>query len=417
MAAGLLSLVTNAFECSVSLYKTINGFRSRQKRVRDLLSELEDLSSVLAPLGDTVKSHSDIDLSSLELPLLRCGNICREFQQLVLQCASRLNSSRTDFCGWNRLRYMGDNITDFGNVLAGYKTTFSIALTNANLCLSSVPVEQIGVYESLIQDAKSDLGARIKSIDEKIREEEKMNLAQSGYDAADLHTLREERLSTEKCLQICAQFSSHIHQIRMISDEAGTSRGSIGTEESPHMITNECLQQCKNALAETYARLERHMQDLMDRLRSESKNAANFDEDAQDLLTLRDQWESARQCLNVCSVAGDHLNKNISVIENNSTGNNLQFMVSTRKELLNAKNRGLVGGYLSNESVRRISRDLVGILPDRMMGKLSISEDGSTPNAGDVVVAETITEFKEIYGEGFKLGPARTPETSFFAQY
>jgi hypothetical protein len=133
VAPGLLSLVAIAFECSVSLYKTINNFHSHERRVRDLLSELEDLSSVLARLGDRVKSHSDIDLSSLDLPLLRCGNICREFEQMVLQCTSRLNSSQTDLCGWTRLRYMGDDIIGFGNVLAGYKTTFSIALTKANL--------------------------------------------------------------------------------------------------------------------------------------------------------------------------------------------------------------------------------------------------------------------------------------------
>jgi polyhydroxyalkanoate synthesis regulator phasin len=246
---------------------------------------------------------------------------------------------------------------------------------------------------------------------------EKNNLAQSGYDAADLHTLREERLSTEKCLQICAKFSSHIHEIRMISDEAGTSRGSIGTEESPHTITDECLQRCNNTLAEISAKLEKHMQEVIDRLHSKSKNAATSDEDVQDLLTLRDQWQTSRQCLDVCSLAADHLNKSISVIESDSTGNNLQSVVSTRKELLNAKNGALVGGYLSNESVRRISRDLVDILPSHTMGKLSISEDDSTPNAGDVVVGETTTEFEERYGEGINLRTARTPDTNFLAQY
>jgi hypothetical protein len=53
------------------------------------------------------------------------------------------------------------------------------------------------------------------------------DVAQSGPDAAELHSLRKERLSTEKCLQICAQLSSHIDQIQLIPDEAGPSRGSI----------------------------------------------------------------------------------------------------------------------------------------------------------------------------------------------
>lgn len=81
LASGLIGLATFAFQCSVSLYETMNGFRSHPKRVRDLLCELEALGAVLAPLVDLVKSTSDVDLSVLDLPLLRCGNACKEFQR------------------------------------------------------------------------------------------------------------------------------------------------------------------------------------------------------------------------------------------------------------------------------------------------------------------------------------------------
>jgi hypothetical protein len=67
-------------------------------------------------------------------------------------------------------------------------------------------------------------------------------VTQSVSDAAELHSLRQERLSTEKCLQICAQLSSHIDQIQLMSDEAGPSRESGGAEESPESVTNEGLQ-------------------------------------------------------------------------------------------------------------------------------------------------------------------------------
>lgn len=133
LASGLIGLATFAFQCSVSLYETVNSFRSHPKRVRDLLCELEALSAVLAPLVDLVKSTSDVDLSVLDLPLLRCGNACKEFQQEVLRCASRSNNNKTSFRDWARLTYMGDNIDDFRNLLSGYKATINIALTDATL--------------------------------------------------------------------------------------------------------------------------------------------------------------------------------------------------------------------------------------------------------------------------------------------
>lgn len=56
----------------------MNKFRSHLKRVRDPLSEVEALSDVLFPLVDLLKPDSDVDLSSLDPPLIRCGNVCTE---------------------------------------------------------------------------------------------------------------------------------------------------------------------------------------------------------------------------------------------------------------------------------------------------------------------------------------------------
>lgn len=133
LASGILALATFAFQSSVSLHKTVNSFRSHPKRVRDLLSELEALSNVLGSLVDLIESNSTADLSILSLPLLRCGNVCKEFQQELLRYVSQSNSNRTSFRDWARIMYMGDHIDDFRYLLAGYKATINIALTNATL--------------------------------------------------------------------------------------------------------------------------------------------------------------------------------------------------------------------------------------------------------------------------------------------
>ncbi|KAJ5998906.1 hypothetical protein N7451_006716 [Penicillium sp. IBT 35674x] len=416
LASGIIALASFSFQCSVSLYETINSFRSHPKRVRELLQELEALSAVLAPLVDLVNSTSDIDLSVLDLPLLRCGNACKEFQQELLKCASQSNSNRTSFRGWARLTYMGDNMDDFRNLLSGYKATINIALTDATLRQSAIAAESIAEYENLIQDAKDDLEARLESIDKKLEHLVVNDAAQPGPDAAELQSLREERLSTEKCLQICAQLSSHIDEIQLISDETDTSRGSIGTDTSPETLTNEGLQECKQSLNVTTAKLEKHMRDVMDRLLAKSRKAVSSDEEAQDLSRLRDEWETARQCLDICSRADNHLKENVSIIENYGSGDALQFMVSANGKVLHGKNRGVgwrtrqVGGYLDNETVRQLSRDLTTMHTSHLRGENPFPKAGATPSADDEMGGEMKAEFQERFGRGFTLKPIASPK-------
>jgi hypothetical protein len=177
------------------------------------------------------------------------------------------------------------------------------------------------------------------------------------------------------------------------------------------------MKACKNSLAATAAKLEKHMRDVMDRLLAKSTTSISSDEDVQDLRRLRDEWETARQCLDICSRADSHLKENVSVIENHGTGDSLQFMVSANGKVLQGKNRGLgwrnrqVGGYMSNESIQQLSRDLVAINTGHLRGDLSISEDDPTPNANDLMEGEMTAEFKERYGRGFTLKPTHTSDT------
>ncbi|RAL15202.1 uncharacterized protein BO97DRAFT_441198 [Aspergillus homomorphus CBS 101889] len=416
LASGILALATFAFQGSVTLYETVKSFQSHPKRVRDLLGELEALSAVLAPLVDLVKSTYEVDLSVLDLPLFRCGNACKEFQQELLRCASRSSSSRASFRDWARLTYMGDNIDGFRNLLAGYKATVNIALTDATLRQSTVAVESIRDYEDLIKDAKEDLGARLESIDQKLEQLAQKSGTLSELDATELQSLREERRSTEKCLQICAQLSAYIDQIQLLSDNTSSVRGSETADTSPETVTNEGLQECKRSLLATTARLEKHMQEVMDRLLAKSRCTVSSDEDAQDLSRLRDEWEAARQCLDICSRADSHVKETVSIIENQGTGDSLQFMVSTNGKILHGKNRGMgwrnrqFGGYMSNESIQQLSRDLTAHYTLSPRGEKPNSRTDTMPEASDVAEDETVPQFKERYGRGFTLKSTPTPE-------
>jgi hypothetical protein len=280
----------------------------------------------------------------------------------------------------------------------------------------SVNTESLEDYKNLIADAKDDLEARLESIDEKLECIVGKSVAQSGPDAADLQSMREERLSTEKCLQICAQLSEHIDQIQLASDRGGASRDQDSLNISPENLTNEGLQECKSSLALTAAKLEKHMQDVMNRLISQSKSTTTSERDQQDLTRLQDEWNTARQCLDICSRADNHLRDNVSVIENYGTGDALQFMVSTNGQILHGKNRAhgwrsrQVGGYVSDASVQQLSRDIANINMSQLRGGETPPTEHSTPNQRDEVEGEMTADFKQRYGQGFKLKPTSFPE-------
>jgi hypothetical protein len=133
LASGLLALVIFAHKSCLTLHTTIRSFKAHPKRVRDLVNELETLSSVLESLTDTIKSDTGVDLSALELPLQRCGDACNEFLQELQKCCSRSGGDKQSFRDWAKLRYMGDDIDDFKDSLAAYKSTITIALTDVHM--------------------------------------------------------------------------------------------------------------------------------------------------------------------------------------------------------------------------------------------------------------------------------------------
>jgi len=139
VASGLVALTAFAFKSSVALYQTINSFRHHSDTVRDLRDELEALQGALRSLTETVDGGAEADFSALSLPLLRCGNACRDFEDKILSSASRSDSTLANFRGWAKLRYLGDDVDSFRRMLAGYKSTILIAITDATLCVAIPP--------------------------------------------------------------------------------------------------------------------------------------------------------------------------------------------------------------------------------------------------------------------------------------
>lgn len=416
LASGLLTLAIFAFQSSVTLYNTIKDFQSHPKRVRDLLEELEALSGVLGPLLETVESTTEVDLSPLELPLLRCGNACKDFEQELRKCSSRSGGDRRSFRDWAKLKYMGDDIDGFRNLLAGYKATINIALTDASLRKSSVTAENLESYKDLIKTATEDLQSHLESIDQKLNDLVGQSVTESEPDAADLILIEQERLSTQKCLQICDQLSSHIDQLQLSSKRSPQPSEAGESDNFSEKVTKEGLEACKESLTLTAARLGKHMKDLTDHMVKKSKATMTSEEDVADLTRLQEQWEAAYQCIDICSKANEHLKENVSTIDNYGVGDAVQFLVSTNGKVIHGKNRGLgwrtrqVGGYLSDNAIMQISRDMTTINL-KATGREAHSSGNDTQSVPDDS-AETgqASEFNERHGRGVRLAPKVSPD-------
>jgi len=132
VTSAVITLVIFACQSSKLLYETVSSFQSSQRNVRELKEELEALDGVLQALQKTV-ANNNTDFTALRLPLLRCGTACRDFEEVILKCTTHSDRARTSFRDWAKLKYMGDDIVGFKNMLAGYKSTIIIALGDANM--------------------------------------------------------------------------------------------------------------------------------------------------------------------------------------------------------------------------------------------------------------------------------------------
>jgi hypothetical protein len=136
VASGLLALTAYAFQSSVSLCQELRSFQHRQKTIRGLTEDLEALDRVLDNLKQVATTNS-AELTGLRLPLLRCGMACNEFKAVIMKCTAHSGGSKTSFRDWAKLRYLGDDIAGFRDLIAGYKSTISIALGTATLYVLS----------------------------------------------------------------------------------------------------------------------------------------------------------------------------------------------------------------------------------------------------------------------------------------
>lgn len=283
---------------------------------------------------------------------------------------------------------------------------------------SSATAEGLQSYKELIATATGDLEDRLQGIDEKLEIVVGRTVEASDEDAAELRQIKEERTSTQKCLEICSRLSDQIDLIKLTPKRSGDPTEDTEPGSLPERVTNDGLQECKDSLAATAAKLEKYMQELIDRMIEKSKTGAHSTEDLADLARLRDEWLTTRQCRDICSKADNSLKGSVSVIDNYATGDAIQFMVSTNDKTIHGTNRGLgwktrqVGGHLSDTTIQQLSRDMAGGAFRNSVHNDRSAHGQLSPIADDTVKEGPKSQFSDRYGPGLKLTHQTTPNVA-----
>jgi hypothetical protein len=186
---------------------------------------------------------------------------------------------------------------------------FCFFLANNWASLKSSVIKLPEGYEDLIETAKTDLEYDLENFEFKFSQA----MADANLDVSELRQIKEERSSTEKYLQICAQLTNNINQIKPKSKHNNSESRSDNQDTLPEEIINEGLDECKNSLILTATKLKNYTQALMDRLLARSKTKMTSEEFIY-LSWLLDEWKMVCHCKQICSRAGNHLKSKKSAI-------------------------------------------------------------------------------------------------------
>lgn len=124
ITASLLAITTAAIQSTKSLYETVRRFKDRDKTLRRLENELQDLTKILDSLTGVTNAEESM-LTILQGPVERCSQVCREFEQAMEAFRGK---SKTGIRDWTKMEFMRGNMNEFIDTIAGYKSTISVGI-------------------------------------------------------------------------------------------------------------------------------------------------------------------------------------------------------------------------------------------------------------------------------------------------
>lgn len=132
IGASVLAIVTGAIQATKSLRATVSRYKSRDKTLNKLYSELEGLVTVLSGLEQAAGSEASM-WALLEGPVSQCSKTCREFEGVMEKFGGK---SVTGLRDWAKMEFMRDDINGFIDTLEAYKATITVGLGVINMSVA-----------------------------------------------------------------------------------------------------------------------------------------------------------------------------------------------------------------------------------------------------------------------------------------
>ncbi|KAK2006615.1 hypothetical protein LZ32DRAFT_595157 [Colletotrichum eremochloae] len=340
VASALIAIVTATMQSSKVLYDTIQSFKNHRKVIKQLMEELAALNEVLLSLDRLVQKEGEQGtLGSLKVPLLQCRQACDDFNKLIIECSKNSGRPRTSFRDWFKLRYMESDIDGFVTMLAGYKSTISIALGSANLQYTTVTLQILNEYKDMIQRTTEELEDHLEDVNAKL--EHLISQQKESFQAlsSNIERVQSEKDSTEVCLEICAQVQARIDemQFRPISPSSSSNEISCQNLTRAMVMTLSTLSQCRDIITDNVYQLRKQKEEVSRQQLGLDVMSSSEPLEAE-IRRLQEEADSTKTCLTICNDASEHATKGVHVLEDMTTGHDgQQLFVSTLGDLFRVK--------------------------------------------------------------------------------
>lgn len=214
---------------------------------------------------------------------------------------------------------------------------------------SKVTLQVLNDYKDMLQDAKHDLQDHLRDISSRLDSA----LAPRGHELStgvmpDLERMQFEKESTERCLEICSQFLSHINtthfqlaSTRPSSQENMPVAISVQELTLSDTMTLSTLKACSTKLLDNMMELRTQRDAVEERLQT-NPTTAHGDQEADpqvNLQRLRGELDSTTERLAVCERAAAWVTSGqVHVVEDIEVGDgSQQLCVSTLGDLFKIK--------------------------------------------------------------------------------
>ncbi|KAF9887226.1 hypothetical protein FE257_010480 [Aspergillus nanangensis] len=336
ITASVLAVITAAVQSTKSLCDTLKRFKGRDKTLRRLQDELQDLTNILDSLAQVTKAEMSM-VALLQGPIDRCNQICRDFEQSMKAFSGK---STTGLRDWAKMEFMRGDINEFIDTIAGHS--------------SKVSQKVLQEYNEMIQDTAYNLEVHLQRIDEKMT-----RFTIQDIDASDIDiNLEDEREVTKQCLRICEDARSFIESLTAresaILGETVKSGAENDTQSrfEAQLLTRQALDKNRDGFAEIVGRLQERLESVV----------LNGDRSDKERLGLQEDIQISKQCLEVCKMASEASRQKIYRIgEVVADGDSDQVVVTTLADLFDIKkalskgNSAQLVGSMTEEALRHLA--------------------------------------------------------------